>query len=73
MNNKNSVMVFIQQDDGKVAEVSLELVCKAKELAGAEVLWFWGDLLDNPRGYPLIEQVIKYAYSRRGEMFVGAQ
>lgn len=26
-------MVFIQQDDGKVAEVSLELVCKAVELA----------------------------------------
>jgi electron transfer flavoprotein alpha subunit len=26
-------MVFIQQDDGKVAEVSLELVCKANELA----------------------------------------
>jgi electron transfer flavoprotein alpha subunit len=26
-------MVFIQQDDGVVADVSLELVCKAKELA----------------------------------------
>ncbi len=26
-------MVFIQQDEGKVAEVSLELVCKARELA----------------------------------------
>lgn len=29
----NSVMVFLQQDDGKLAEVSLELVCKARELA----------------------------------------
>ena len=40
MSKKDSVMVFIQQDDGKVAEVSLELVCKAKELAallGAKV------------------------------------
>ncbi|TFG62250.1 MAG: electron transfer flavoprotein subunit alpha/FixB family protein [Spirochaetales bacterium] len=26
-------MVFIQQDDGQIAEVSLELVCKANELA----------------------------------------
>ena len=34
MSVKNSVMVFIQQDEGKAAEVSLELVCKAKELAG---------------------------------------
>lgn len=34
MSEQNSVMVFIQQDDGKVAEVSLELVCKARELAG---------------------------------------
>lgn len=34
MSDKNSVMVFIQQDDGEVAEVSLELVCKANELAG---------------------------------------
>ncbi|MBI9107912.1 MAG: electron transfer flavoprotein subunit alpha/FixB family protein [Spirochaetales bacterium] len=34
MSTKNTVMVFIQQDDGIVADVSLELVCKAKELAG---------------------------------------
>ncbi len=33
MSNKNTVMVFIQQDDGIVADVSLELVCKARELA----------------------------------------
>ncbi len=33
MGAKNSVMVFIQQDDHKAAEVSLELVCKARELA----------------------------------------
>ncbi len=40
MSTKNTVMVFIQQDDGKVADVSIELVCKAKELAeqlGAKV------------------------------------
>lgn len=34
MSDKNNVMVFLQQDDGKVADVSLELVCKAGELAG---------------------------------------
>ena len=33
MSDKNSVMVFVQQDDGKVVEVSLELVCKARALA----------------------------------------
>ena len=40
MSNKNTVMVFIQQDDGIVADVSLELVCKARDLAdqlGAKV------------------------------------
>jgi electron transfer flavoprotein alpha subunit len=30
----DNICVFIQQDDGKIAEVSLELVSKAKELAG---------------------------------------
>ncbi|MDR2631050.1 MAG: electron transfer flavoprotein subunit alpha/FixB family protein [Spirochaetaceae bacterium] len=33
MNVENSVMVYIQQDAGKIAEVSLELVSKARELA----------------------------------------
>jgi electron transfer flavoprotein alpha subunit len=33
MSYENSVMVYIQQDAGKLAEVSLELVCKARELA----------------------------------------
>ncbi len=40
MNTDNSVMVYIQQHGGKAAEVSLELVSKARELAdklGAEV------------------------------------
>lgn len=30
---KNNVMVFVQQDDGTVADVSIELLCKARELA----------------------------------------
>ena len=30
---KNSVMVFVQQDDGKIAEVSIELISKARDLA----------------------------------------
>jgi electron transfer flavoprotein alpha subunit len=33
MSKENSVMVYIQQDGGKIAEVSLELVSKARELA----------------------------------------
>jgi electron transfer flavoprotein alpha subunit len=33
MNNELSVMVYVQQDGGKPAEVSLELVSKARELA----------------------------------------
>jgi electron transfer flavoprotein alpha subunit len=44
-------MVFIQQDDGIVADVSLELVCKARELAdqlGAKVsAVFAGDKLES--------------------------
>jgi electron transfer flavoprotein alpha subunit len=30
---KNNVWVFIQQDDGMTADVSIELICKARELA----------------------------------------
>lgn len=33
MSSINSVMVFIQQDDGKVADVSIELLSKARDLA----------------------------------------
>jgi len=34
MAEKNNVWVFIQQDDGRIVDVSIELVCKARELAG---------------------------------------
>ena len=40
MSGKNNIMVFIQQDGGKIVDVSLELVCKASDLAkelGVEV------------------------------------
>lgn len=33
MSNKQSVLVFVEQNDGKIAEVSLELICKGCELA----------------------------------------
>ena len=33
MSSKSNVMVFIEQTDGQIADVSLELVCKARELA----------------------------------------
>lgn len=34
MGMENGVWVFLQQDEGRVAEVSIELLCKARELAG---------------------------------------
>lgn len=34
MTAENSIMVFIEQRDGQIADVSLELVCEAKRLAG---------------------------------------
>ena len=33
MSGKNDVMVFVEQNEGKAADVSLELVCKGRELA----------------------------------------
>jgi len=42
---------------------------KSRGSAGAEVLWFWGELLDKPCGYPLFEQMVKYAHGRRKDMF----
>jgi len=33
MASRNNVMVFIEQDEGKPADVSLELVCKGRDLA----------------------------------------
>jgi electron transfer flavoprotein alpha subunit len=33
MAEKNGVMIFVEQDEGKPADVSLELVCKGRELA----------------------------------------
>ena len=34
-----------------------------------EVLWFWGELLNNARAYPLFSQAIKYVYGRRKSAF----
>ncbi len=33
MSAKNDVMVFVEQNEGSPADVSLELVCKGRELA----------------------------------------
>jgi electron transfer flavoprotein alpha subunit len=41
----HDVWVFIQQDDGKIAEVSIELLCKARELADALSVLLVGVLL----------------------------
>lgn len=34
-----------------------------------EVLWFWGELLNDARAYPLLDQAIKYVYGRRKSEF----
>lgn len=33
MNTRGNVWIFIEQEEGKIADVSLELVCKGTELA----------------------------------------
>jgi hypothetical protein len=33
--------------------------------SGGEVIWFWGNLLDNERSHSLLNQAIKYAFERR--------
>ena len=33
MGMENGVWVFLQQEEGRVSEVSVELLCKARELA----------------------------------------
>ena len=66
MSDKNSVMVFIQQDDGKIAEVSLELVCKAKELAGRLNTTVSGVLMGHDLGEEA-KRVVSYGVN---ELFV---
>jgi len=42
---------------------------KSRELKGAELLWLWGDLLNDSRTHPLLNQAIQYAHKRRQRMF----
>jgi len=44
-----------------------------RELRGAEMLWLWGDLLDDERAHPLLEQAVRYAYERRKAMFAASR
>ena len=41
---------------------------KSRELKGAELLWLWGDLLNDGRSRSLLNQAIQYAYERRRGM-----
>ena len=42
---------------------------KSRELNGAELLWLWGDLLNDGRTHSLLNQAIQYAHERRqGEL-----
>ncbi|NOZ19722.1 MAG: hypothetical protein GXP25_01400, partial [Planctomycetes bacterium] len=41
----------------------------SRELKGAEMLWMWGDMLNDARAYPLLNQAVKYAYEQRKAMF----
>ena len=63
MTTKNSVMVFIQQDDGKVAEVSIELIGKARELAGLLNAQVTAVLVGN-RIQKAAEELIPYGVNR---------
>ncbi|MCD6397864.1 MAG: electron transfer flavoprotein subunit alpha/FixB family protein [Spirochaetaceae bacterium] len=47
MSSNNSVMVFIQQDNGKVADVSVELISKARDLADQLKVSVTGALMGN--------------------------
>ena len=59
MSSNNSVMVFIQQDNGKVAEVSIELLSKARDLADKLNVTVSGTLIgDNIKGEA--EKLIQY-------------
>jgi electron transfer flavoprotein alpha subunit len=66
MSDKNSVMVFIQQDDGKAAEVSIELVCKARELADRLGARSTGVLI----GHTIADEAKKAAAYGIDELFV---
>ncbi len=51
MSDKNNVWVFVQQDDGKIVDVSLELICKARDLANQLGVGVNGVLIgDNMKG-----------------------
>lgn len=66
MSIKNSVMVFIQQDDGNIVEVSLELVCKANDLARKLNAQVTGVLIGHKTG-EMAKKAISYGVN---ELFV---
>ena len=41
---------------------------KSRELKGAELLWLWGDLLNDARTHSLLNQAVQYARKRRQAM-----
>ena len=63
MTEDRNIWVFIEQDEGRIAEVSLELLAKGRELAGRLDSQVWAVLC----GYKisdLIDQVIHYGADR---------
>jgi len=38
---------------------------KSRHLKGAEMLWMWGNLLNDARAHPLLTQAVRYACERR--------
>jgi len=42
---------------------------KSRELNGAELLWLWGELLNDSRTHSLLNQAIQYAHERRHRTF----
>jgi electron transfer flavoprotein alpha subunit len=59
MTDKRNVWVFIEQDEGLIAEVSLELLAKGREIAGLLGSEVWGIVCGFQTG-ELAESVIQY-------------
>src|SRR5512137_2528783 len=63
MSEQRNVWVFVEQEEGKIADVSLELLAKGKELAHILGSQLWGVLCGHQVG-KLAEQTIHYGADR---------
>ena len=59
----------VDDDGASFGKYAIAGVRFKRILKGAELLWFWGDLLDDERTHPLFLQAVRYAYGRRKTAF----